>query len=63
MDVVAAFTDKIAISVNNPTFGYPYTVFVDADNNASKLIGQVAEVSITRIEANSLGGKIIKILG
>jgi hypothetical protein len=34
MDVVAAFTDKIVISVNNPTFGYPYTVFVDTDNGS-----------------------------
>jgi hypothetical protein len=32
MDVVIGITDKIAISVNNPTFGYPYTVFVDSDN-------------------------------
>ena len=32
MDVIAAFTDKIVISVNNPTFGYPYTVFVDGDS-------------------------------
>ena len=30
MDVVAAFSDTIALSANNPTFGYPYTVFVDA---------------------------------
>lgn len=29
MDVVIGITDKIAISVNNPTFGYPYTIFVD----------------------------------
>ena len=36
MDVVAAFTDKIAISVNNPTFGYPYTVFVDADKGGAE---------------------------
>lgn len=35
MDVAAAFTDKIAISANNPTFGYPYTVFVDADKSKS----------------------------
>ena len=32
MDVVAAFTDNLVISVNNPTFGYPYTIFVDMDN-------------------------------
>ena len=32
MDVVIGITDKIAISLNNPTFGYPYTVFVDSDN-------------------------------
>ena len=30
MDVVAAFSDTIALSANKPTFGYPYTVFVDA---------------------------------
>ena len=38
MDVAAAFSDKIAMSANNPTFGYPYTVFVDADqgNNAER---------------------------
>jgi hypothetical protein len=32
MDVVVSLTDKIAISLNNPTFGYPYTVFVDSDS-------------------------------
>lgn len=32
MDVVATFNDRITISVNNPMFGYPYTVFVDADS-------------------------------
>ena len=36
MDVVAAFTDRIAISVNNPTFGYPYSVFVDADKGGAE---------------------------
>ena len=30
MDVAAAFSDTIVMSANNPTFGYPYTVFVDA---------------------------------
>ena len=29
MDVVAAFDGKIMVSCNNPTFGYPYTVFVE----------------------------------
>lgn len=29
MDVVAALDDKIMVSFNNPTFGYPYTVFVE----------------------------------
>ena len=35
MDVVIGITDKVAISVNNPTFGYPYTIFVDADSSNS----------------------------
>lgn len=29
MDVVAAFDDKVMVSFNNPTFGYPYTVFAE----------------------------------
>lgn len=35
MDVVASFSDRIVISVNNPTFGYPYSVFVDLDKSDS----------------------------
>ena len=29
MDVVADLDDNILVSFNNPTFGYPYTVFAD----------------------------------
>ena len=36
MDVVAAFSDTIVMSANNPTFGYPYTVFVDAARDPAR---------------------------
>ena len=32
VDVVASFDDKIMLSCNNPTFGYPYTVFAENDD-------------------------------
>ena len=45
MDVVASITDDVAISVNNPTFGYPYTVFVEGSAGRSDRYNYYADES------------------
>ena len=52
MDVVATnITNDVAISVNNPTLGYPYTVFAEYSTNRTERHNYYADESFEYVDS------------